>query len=107
VTATAALFLALGGASYAAIELPSHSVGERQLRRGAVSPGALSFPLGTASFTRENPRLGKACATVSRALRENLPRHVRGRFWDRTTESRSAYISDPPAVCSFRWFSGL
>ena len=58
-TATAALFLALGGASYAAIELPSHSVGERQLRRGAVSPGALSFPLGTASFTRENLRLGK------------------------------------------------
>lgn len=46
VTATIALFVSLGGASYAALVLPPHSVGARQLRAGAVTPEALSFPLG-------------------------------------------------------------
>jgi hypothetical protein len=39
VTATLALFVALGGASYAALELPANSVGPRQL----------AFPLGLAA----------------------------------------------------------
>jgi hypothetical protein len=37
VVATLALFLALGGASYAAFRLPKRSVGTRQLRNGAVT----------------------------------------------------------------------
>jgi hypothetical protein len=37
VVATAALFLALGGISYAAVELPRSSVGTRQLKNEAVS----------------------------------------------------------------------
>jgi hypothetical protein len=36
VIATIALFLALGGASYAAIKLPANSVGTRQIKDGAV-----------------------------------------------------------------------
>ncbi len=55
VTATLALFVALGGASYAAIELPAHSVGPRQLRRGAVTPQALGFPLRVSAFTDSTP----------------------------------------------------
>jgi hypothetical protein len=51
VVATLALFIALGGASYAAIELPAHSVGANQLREGAVTPDALGFPLGARMFT--------------------------------------------------------
>ena len=47
VVATFALFVSLGGASYAAITLPANSVGAKQLRAGAVHLGALSFPLGT------------------------------------------------------------
>jgi hypothetical protein len=35
--AYAALFVALGGTSYAAVKLPANSVGARQLRRGAVT----------------------------------------------------------------------
>ncbi|HET9125669.1 MAG TPA: hypothetical protein VFN65_12380, partial [Solirubrobacteraceae bacterium] len=35
--ALAALFVALGGTSYAAIALPKNSVGVRQLRPGAVT----------------------------------------------------------------------
>jgi hypothetical protein len=55
VVATLALFVALGGASYAAVMLPANSVGSRQLRSGAVEPRNLAFPLGAASVT--NPKL--------------------------------------------------
>lgn len=50
VVATLALFIALGGASYAAIVLPANSVGPRQLQTAAVHLRALSFPLGAASI---------------------------------------------------------
>jgi hypothetical protein len=39
VTATLALFVALGGSSYAALTLPRNSVGTKQLRSGAVRSG--------------------------------------------------------------------
>jgi hypothetical protein len=42
VMATVAVFIALGGAGYAAIKLPKNSVGSRQLKRGAVTPAKLS-----------------------------------------------------------------
>jgi hypothetical protein len=42
VMATVAVFIALGGASYAAIKLPKNSVGARQLKKGAVTPAKLS-----------------------------------------------------------------
>jgi hypothetical protein len=52
VTATLALFVALGGTSYAALTLAPGSVGNRQLQPGAVSLSKLGFSLGakTASF---------------------------------------------------------
>jgi hypothetical protein len=37
VVSTLALFIALGGVSYAAVTLPAHSVGTRQLKRNAVN----------------------------------------------------------------------
>jgi hypothetical protein len=49
IVATLALFISLGGVSYAEITLPASSVGPRQLRAGAVDFGALGFPLGAAS----------------------------------------------------------
>jgi hypothetical protein len=42
VMATVAVFIALGGASYAAIKLPKNSVGAKQLRKGAVTPKKLN-----------------------------------------------------------------
>ena len=37
VVATLALFIALGGASYAALKLPKNSVGPRQIKNNAVT----------------------------------------------------------------------
>jgi hypothetical protein len=51
VAATIALFASLGGVSYAAVEIPAHSVGARQLRPGAVTTTALGFTLGAAGIT--------------------------------------------------------
>ncbi len=42
VVATLALFIALGGASYAAIKLPKNSVGTKQLKQGAVTKAKIS-----------------------------------------------------------------
>src|SRR3954451_14771948 len=41
ITATLALFLALGGTSYAALKLPRNSVGSKQIRSGAVTSRAV------------------------------------------------------------------
>lgn len=51
VAATVALFVSLGGASYAAFALPSNSVGTKQLQLGAVVTRALGFPLGVTGVT--------------------------------------------------------
>jgi hypothetical protein len=53
--ATLALFVALGGASYAAVELPANSVGSAQLKRGAVTFRALGLPLGSTTTTDRKP----------------------------------------------------
>jgi hypothetical protein len=42
VMATVAVFIALGGASYAAFKLPKNSVGSKQLKAGAVTPAKLN-----------------------------------------------------------------
>jgi hypothetical protein len=42
VVATLALFVALGGASYAAVKIPANSVGSRELKRNAVGMKNLS-----------------------------------------------------------------
>lgn len=55
ITASLALFIALGGVSYAAIVLPARSVGNVQLRDGAVSKRVLSSAL-QANLSREGAR---------------------------------------------------
>ena len=42
VMATVAVFIALGGASYAAVRLPKNSVGAKQIKKEAVTPAKLS-----------------------------------------------------------------
>jgi hypothetical protein len=54
VTATLALFVALGGGAYAAATLPRNSVGTRQLKRGAVTTAKLHKRAVTNSKLRKN-----------------------------------------------------
>jgi hypothetical protein len=49
VVATLALFIALGGASYAAIKLPKNSVGTKQLKKNAVTTAKLKKGAVTAA----------------------------------------------------------
>src|SRR3954471_19798162 len=42
IVALVALFVALGGGAYAALKLPKHSVGSKQLKKHAVTPPKLA-----------------------------------------------------------------
>ena len=55
VIATVALFVALGGSSYAALTLPQNSVDAKQIKRGAV--GKSRFGLARA-VSRDSERRG-------------------------------------------------
>lgn len=61
VVASVALFVALGGVSYAAIKIPAHSVGARQLKSRAVTLGKLAFPLRSETATQEAQVSPQAC----------------------------------------------
>jgi hypothetical protein len=63
VIATLALFIALGGTSYAAIALPKNSVGARELKRGAVTGAEVR----NGSLHARELRVGSRPARVSYA----------------------------------------
>jgi hypothetical protein len=81
--ATAALFIALGGAACAATQLPKDSVGSRQLRKGAVrTSDADQDPVrGTAGVagSRRSPGTGATSTAWEGALSncEPSPRPAR------------------------------
>ncbi len=56
VIATLALFISLGGASYAAVSLRPNSVGSRQIQNGAVILPKLGFALGSSSAQVAGPQ---------------------------------------------------
>jgi hypothetical protein len=63
VTATLALFLALGGVSYAAVTLPANSVGSKQIKKSAVtlkkiSPAARKALKGTTGVKGDPGAIG-------------------------------------------------
>jgi hypothetical protein len=73
VTATVALFVALDGASYAAMRLPEHSVGSRQLQRGAVGVSALGFPIGAKGLTDDKRQTLAKLEGCNAPLSPNAP----------------------------------
>ena len=54
VMATIAVFIALGGASYAAIQLPKNSVGTKQMKKNAVTTAKIKKE----AVTSMRPRSG-------------------------------------------------
>jgi hypothetical protein len=67
-----ALFVALSGTSYAALRLPSNSVGKRQIRRGAVTASKLHRGAVTAS------KLARGAVTASALAKGVLVTGARG-----------------------------
>ena len=61
VMSTVAAFLALSGVAYAAVTLPANSVGERQIKRGAVRSGEVK----NGSLGRQDFRAGVLPAVES------------------------------------------
>jgi len=59
VMATIAVFIALAGASYAAIKLPKSSVGTRQLKKSAVTTAKIKNEAVTAAKVRKGTLTGK------------------------------------------------
>jgi hypothetical protein len=53
---TIALFLALGGAAYAAVKIPSNSVGTKQIKNGAVTKSKISASAKAALRGNTGPR---------------------------------------------------
>jgi hypothetical protein len=58
VVATLALFIALGGASYAALKLPKNSVGAKQLKKNSVTEAKLKNEAVTASKVKKGTLTG-------------------------------------------------
>jgi hypothetical protein len=56
VVATLALFLALGGVSYAATQLPKNSVGSKQIKSGAITKGKIDKATLKALAGKAGPR---------------------------------------------------
>lgn len=81
-TATLALFVALGGTSYAVTQLPRNSVGTAQLRNGAVTPVKLSADAKTTGPRgprgAEGPRGATGAAGLTQIIvrRRNLFQNV-------------------------------
>lgn len=67
VMATVAVFVALGGASYAAIKLPSNSVGPKQIKKRAVTPAKV-HPRTVRLFKGQKGEKGDPGATGAAGL---------------------------------------
>jgi hypothetical protein len=68
VMATVAMFIALGGASYAALKLPKNSVGTRQLKKNAVNSGKVKNNSLTGSDINESSLAGVPTAANALTL---------------------------------------
>jgi hypothetical protein len=70
VTATVALFIAVGGSSYAAITLPRNSVGERQIKPRAIGPSEMkSGAIGTRALKNRSIRRRDLSRETTNALK--------------------------------------
>ena len=70
VTSALALFVALGGTSYAAITLPRNSVGPKQIRSGAVGTSELrTGAVRSGDIRNRSVRLGDISTGARRSLR--------------------------------------
>ncbi len=70
VMATIAVFIALGGASYAALKLPKNSVGAKQLKKNAVTAAKIKKEAITAAKVKKGTLTG---AQINASTLETVP----------------------------------
>jgi hypothetical protein len=92
VVATIALFVVLGGTSYAALQLPRNSVGSKELKRNAVTAPKIKRNAVTAAKIKRNAVTG---SKVREATLEKVPQagaaDALGNF-----DYNSATVANPP-----------
>ena len=96
VTATLALFIALGGTSYAAITLPRNSVGAKQIRAGAIGSSEIrNRAIHVKDISRPRPQGAARPARAGgpgRTLRDHRVRSDRLKLGVRCTGPRSDVV---------------
>ncbi len=95
----AALFIALGGTSYAAVAIPSNSVGARQLRSGAVSTSKLHNGAVTATKLSGGSFGGRildyAEIEPAGAVQVSDPKGIETRYWDESGPNQGGLVVFP------------
>jgi len=87
VMATIAVFIALGGASYAALKLPKNSVGAKQLKKGAVTAAKIKNETVTASKVKKGTLTG---AQINTSTLGTVPSAVHATAADQATSAAQA-----------------
>jgi hypothetical protein len=87
VTATTALFIAIGGVGYAATKLPNNSVGTKQLRKGAVTRPKLARGSVNGSKVGDGSLTG---ADINSSTLGNVPSATRATTADNAGSANSA-----------------
>lgn len=101
VTATLALFIALGGTGYAALTLPRNSVGVKQIRAGAVTNTKLAAGSVSSAKLRRGAVTGSRVAgntltgnNISEKTLAAVPKAIRAFSADRASRAASAADAD-------------
>ena len=108
VAATLALFLALGGAAYAATQLPKNSVGTKQLKKGAVTAAKINVktrnalrgaagPAGPQGKTGKTGKTGAKGATGPQGKTGNTGADGTGPAFETFTSGKT-FAATPTAI---------
>jgi hypothetical protein len=90
VMATIAVFIALGGASYAAITVPKNSVGTKELKNNAVTTAKIKNEVITAAKVKNGTLTG---AQVNASTLGPVPVAVSAKSADTATNAKSADLA--------------
>jgi hypothetical protein len=94
VMATVAVFLALGGTTYAALNLPANSVGTKQLRKGAVTNAKLANGAVTGSKIQTGSVTGSQVNASTLGTVPNASTAQHANAADNATDAQHANTAD-------------
>lgn len=107
VLASVALFVALGGTGYAALQLPANSVGTKQLKRGAVKNSDIARNAVTGSKVRPRSLTASDFRANSLPRGPQGPRGPEGPAGPRGTARAYGYVAEGGGVVAARSTPGV